>query len=70
MPELRQNLAPALSSLFVAWRYNSVLVTAMTGECRIETDGAEFIVIDDEGETVGVCFREEAAQRDIERCKK
>jgi hypothetical protein len=42
----------------------------MTTEYRIEPDGAEFILIDNEGETVGVYPAIEAAKQVIERCKK
>ncbi len=42
----------------------------MTNEYRIEPVSNAFIVIDDLGEPVGRYPTEEAAQQDIERCKK
>jgi len=42
----------------------------MTKEYKIESDGAEFIVIDGTGETIGVYLTQDAAEQDIERCKK
>jgi len=42
----------------------------MTNEYRIESVSNAFIVIDDLGEPVGRYPTEEAAQQDIERCKK
>ena len=45
-------------------------VTTMTKEFKIESDGVEFIVIDDTGETVGVYPTQDAVEQEIERCKK
>ena len=42
----------------------------MSNDYHIEPVGSAFIVIDDLGEPVGRYPTEEAAQQDIERCKK
>jgi len=42
----------------------------MSNEYRIEPAGRAFIVIDDVGEQVDTYPTKEAAQQDIERCKK
>ncbi len=42
----------------------------MTNDYRIEPVGSAFIVIDDLGEPVGRYPTEEAAQQDIQRCKR
>jgi len=42
----------------------------MSYEYRVASAGNQFIVIDDAGEQVGTYPTEEAAKRDIERCKK
>ena len=48
-----------------------ILVKAMSTEYRIESSGSSFIVIDPWGEQlVNVYSTEDAAQQDIERCKK
>jgi hypothetical protein len=42
----------------------------MKDDYRIESDGNAFTVIDDVGEEVGTYATKEAADKDIERCKK
>jgi hypothetical protein len=42
----------------------------MNAECRIESVGTQFIVVNPWGENVGSFRTKEAAQEDIERCQK
>jgi hypothetical protein len=50
--------------------YSGLLVTTMSNEYRIEPAGTQFAVIDAGGERVNTYPTEEAAKKEIERCKK
>ena len=51
-------------------RYSTIVVKLMSNECRVESAGNGFIVIDPAGEQVNTHPTEDAAKQDIERCKK